>query len=163
MFYFIAVPLHWALSLSVSGVLLSFACIIIIKNLTRSYLWPRDRSIREKYPFEITVMAVQNQHRLLESMYDFFFVDSKERLGECKTGIMMVAFQPPMVFTNSVENITYILKDNFENFGKTGALKNKFQPLLGDGIFNADGRQWYGHRKTNSHLFSLRRYVAVAG
>jgi hypothetical protein len=28
--------------------------------------------------------------------------------------------------------------------------------LLGDGIFNVDGRKWYEQRKISSHLFTVR-------
>ena len=70
--------------------------------------------------------------------------------------IFFCIFCPNAVF---IENVTYILKSNFENFGKNGKqFKPKLQGLLGDGIFNADGKQWYAHRKTSAHLFKLNKF-----
>lgn len=34
-------------------------------------------------------------------------------------------------------------------------LRNANQELLGDGIFNVDGRKWYEQRKISSHLFTV--------
>lgn len=63
-----------------------------------------------------------------------------------------------IVITNSIENITYILKGNFDAYGKGPIFKSKFQLLLGDGIFNTDGDLWYKHRKTSAHLFNLNKF-----
>lgn len=139
-------------------VVVALVVIVLFKNLMRSYLLPRDRSLPEKYPFETTWRAIRDQNRVLESLYDAFFIENKELMGDRFTAIFNILFMPAMVITLDVANITYILKTNYENFGKTGSLKTKFQPILGDGIFNSDGQQWYGHRKTSAHLFKLEKF-----
>jgi cytochrome P450 len=131
---------------------------VLIYNLCRSYLFPREGSAREEYPFHSTVLGIQNNHRVLEAMYDLFFTDREKLMGNKNTLLVHIFGFPTMVMTNSVENVTYVLKTNYENYGKTGSFKTKFQQLLGDGIFNSDGKQWYGHRKTSAHLFKLDKF-----
>eukprot|EP01038_Epipyxis_sp_PR26KG_P008454 gene8454-11432_t len=66
---------------------------------------------------------------------------------------------PIMTITQDTANLTYILKTNFQNYGKSGSgFKSKFQQFLGDGIFNSDGPVWYAHRKTSSNLFKLETF-----
>lgn len=53
------------------------------------------------------------------------------------------------------------MKTNFDNFVKGPQMKFRFQGLLGDGIFNADGALWYLHRKTSSALFNMNKFRGV--
>jgi hypothetical protein len=63
------------------------------------------------------------------------FENIKKRTGK-KTTILIPLGLPNIVFTGDVENITYVLKFFFFNFGKAGpAFKPKFQGVLGNGIF----------------------------
>ena len=75
-----------------------------------------------------------------------------------KTARIKLLFMPQVVFTNNIENISYILKTNMLNYGKGPTFSSRFQSLLGDGIFNTDGDKWYNHRKTSSHLFNLNKF-----
>ncbi|KAF5816785.1 putative abieta-7,13-dien-18-ol hydroxylase [Helianthus annuus] len=51
------------------------------------------------------------------------------------------------VYTSDPANVEYILKTNFENYGKE---------LLGDGIFAVDGDKWREQRKVSSSQFSMK-------
>lgn len=98
-----------------------------------------------------------NQNRILEVTQEY--MRSSFESSKRKTYILNALGLPTMVMTTDVANVTYILKTNFENFGKSGtAFKTRFQGLLGDGIFNADGQQWFAHRKTSAHLFKLSEF-----
>lgn len=157
-------PLGLISSPSASSVLFLIALVlcgrILIAFLSHmvTFLFPRKNQYIEKFPFANTIEMVQNQHKILEyikEVHDNLVVCDKGR----KTFVVKSLGMPPMVFTNSVENVTHILKTNFENYGKNGeSFKTKFQGLLGDGIFNADGHQWYVHRKTSSHMFKQQKF-----
>ncbi|CAM6086480.1 unnamed protein product [Calypogeia fissa] len=67
-------------------------------------------------------------------------------------------------FTVDVENLKYILKTNFDNYIKGGLFHERFQILLGDGVFNTDGEMWKLQRKTVMPEFTSRnlRYFYAA-
>ncbi|XP_054794105.1 cytochrome P450 704C1-like isoform X1 [Prosopis cineraria] len=60
------------------------------------------------------------------------------------------------IYTSDPLNVEYILKTNFDNFGKGPYNYNKLKDLLGDGIFAVDGEKWRQQRKISSHEFSTR-------
>jgi len=59
-----------------------------------------------------------------------------------------------MVTTENPRHVQHVLKDNFENYEKGAEFRERMRDVLGDGIFNADGAQWYWQRKTASRMFS---------
>nr|GMC84835.1 cytochrome P450 704C1-like isoform X1 [Ipomoea batatas] len=68
------------------------------------------------------------------------------------------------VYTVDPINVEYILKTNFENYGKGEYNNSILKDLLGDGIFTVDGEKWREQRKVSSHEFStriLRDYSSV--
>nr|GMC90912.1 cytochrome P450 704C1-like isoform X1 [Ipomoea batatas] len=68
------------------------------------------------------------------------------------------------VYTVDPVNVEYILKTNFENYGKGEYNNSILKDLLGDGIFTVDGEKWRDQRKVSSHEFStriLRDYSSV--
>ncbi|KAG8363380.1 hypothetical protein BUALT_Bualt19G0016300 [Buddleja alternifolia] len=60
------------------------------------------------------------------------------------------------IYTSDPANVEYILKTNFENYGKGWHNHNLLKDLLGDGIFAVDGEKWREQRKVSSHEFSAR-------
>ncbi|KAJ0594999.1 putative abieta-7,13-dien-18-ol hydroxylase [Helianthus annuus] len=60
------------------------------------------------------------------------------------------------VYTSDPANVEYILKTNFENYGKGAYLYNTNKELLGDGIFAVDGDKWREQRKVSSSQFSMK-------
>lgn len=126
----------------------------VLATFLKETLLPRHRSYPEQYPLQRTIRLMRNMHRMLDYIWEIF--DEVGRKTGDKTIVYKPFGMPPFVFTNDVDNVTYILKTNFENFGKEGPqFKSKLQPLLGDGIFNSDGQQWFAHRKTSANLFKV--------
>ncbi|GKV12957.1 hypothetical protein SLEP1_g24038 [Rubroshorea leprosula] len=60
------------------------------------------------------------------------------------------------IYTSEPANIEYILKTNFENYGKGQYNYIILKDLLGDGIFAVDGGKWRQQRKVSSYEFSTR-------
>nr|ACU18763.1 unknown [Glycine max] len=60
------------------------------------------------------------------------------------------------VYTTEPTNVEYILKTNFENYGKGLYNYHNLKDLLGDGIFTVDGEKWREQRKISSHEFSTK-------
>ncbi|EXB52689.1 Cytochrome P450 704C1 [Morus notabilis] len=60
------------------------------------------------------------------------------------------------IYTSDPVNVEYILKTNFENYGKGSYNCDILRDLLGDGIFAVDGEKWRQQRKISSHEFSTK-------
>ncbi|XP_057455313.1 cytochrome P450 704C1-like [Lotus japonicus] len=60
------------------------------------------------------------------------------------------------IYTAEPRNVEYILKTNFENYGKGLYNYENLKDLLGDGIFTVDGEKWREQRKISSHEFSTK-------
>eukprot|EP00624_Nannochloropsis_granulata_P005658 evm.model.NODE_40385_length_66094_cov_35.488079.6 len=75
-----------------------------------------------------------------------------------KTWTFKVMFRPRVYVILSPENVEYILKTNFTNYGKGPMFRARMKELLGEGIFNVDGSRWYEQRKISSHLFTHRNF-----
>ncbi|KAI3770248.1 hypothetical protein L6452_01375 [Arctium lappa] len=73
-------------------------------------------------------------------------------------------FNHSEIYTTDPANVEYILRTNFENYGKGPFMNHTLKDLLGDGIFTVDGDEWREQRKVSSHEFSkkvLRDYSGV--
>ncbi|KAI4356834.1 hypothetical protein L6164_000821 [Bauhinia variegata] len=60
------------------------------------------------------------------------------------------------IYTADPANVEYILKTNFENYGKGSYNYHKLKDFLGDGIFAVDGEKWREQRKISSYEFSTK-------
>jgi cytochrome P450 len=60
------------------------------------------------------------------------------------------------IYTADPANVEYILKTNFQNYGKGHYTRGILGDLLGDGIFTVDGDQWREQRKVSSYEFSTK-------
>eukprot|EP01018_Ginkgo_biloba_P027846 Gb_40035 [translate_table: standard] len=58
------------------------------------------------------------------------------------------------VFTCDPANVEYILKTKFSSFPKGRVFRGVFRDLLGQGIFNVDGKQWAQQRKVTVGEFN---------
>jgi len=63
-----------------------------------------------------------------------------------------------MVVTADPKNVEHMLKTNFDNYPKGPETRSRFNDLLGRGIFNADGQEWYHQRKSTSHMFTAKLF-----
>ena len=61
---------------------------------------------------------------------------------------MLTVNPPPPSLTSSVAN--------FENYIKGDPFHDRFEEVLGEGIFNVDGKKWKLQRKTSSHMFNAK-------
>ncbi|KAB1218918.1 hypothetical protein CJ030_MR3G015166 [Morella rubra] len=75
--------------------------------------------------------------------------------GKYKTYRILSLFRNE-IYTADPANVEYILKTNFENYGKGRHNYMILKDLLGDGIFTVDGDKWLQQRKLSSHEFSTR-------
>lgn len=142
--------------LALTGTVVVSVLLYLLYNL-KYFFFPRQYQYPENYPFQNTLRVATNLNRILDEIWHFALTN--EAATKRKTFIVNTLGLPHLVMTTSVENVTYILKTNFDNFGKGGAeFKPKFQGLMGNGIFNADGHTWYAHRKTSALIFKLNRF-----
>ncbi|KAG0309358.1 hypothetical protein BGZ98_003153 [Dissophora globulifera] len=56
------------------------------------------------------------------------------------------------------EKIDHVLRVNFWAYEKGARFKESLRPLVGDGIFSADGEHWKWQRKLASHIFSVKAF-----
>lgn len=112
------------------AIVVGFLSILIFLHTrrTRSYTYP------ERYLLGNTFLLLSKLPVMLDFLKEAF--DQIEKVSDTKTLHINPFLLPDLVITNSVENITYILKGNFESYGKGPIFKSRFQALLGDGIFN---------------------------
>ncbi|KAL0309163.1 UNVERIFIED_CONTAM: cytochrome [Sesamum radiatum] len=75
--------------------------------------------------------------------------------GKHKTYRLISPFRSE-VYTSDPANVEYMLKTNFENYGKGWYNYSILKDLLGDGIFTLDGEKWREQRKVSSYEFSTR-------
>ncbi|KAJ3216192.1 hypothetical protein HDU67_009841 [Dinochytrium kinnereticum] len=66
-----------------------------------------------------------------------------------------------LLMTTDPAIVEYVLKTNFDNYGKGPHFTDAMRPLLGDGIFNTDGDNWKWQRKVSSHIFTGRNFRQV--
>lgn len=75
---------------------------------------------------------------------------------EWKTWTFKVPLMPRFVIITDPRCVESVLKLKFDNYVKGPIFHNILVDLLGDGIFNSDGKHWLEQRKTASHMFSTR-------
>lgn len=88
-----------------------------------------------------------NFHRLHDYMTDLATI--------YKTYRLITPFRNE-VYTSDPANVEYILKTNFENYGKGTYNYDILRDLLGDGLFTVDGDKWREQRKVSSYEFSTK-------
>ena len=139
----VTAPHHWSSEFDQGS------CDIVVYTVYDLYSLKQ----QENYPFQNTIEVFLNRERIL----DYLLTKERELLGGEGTAVLNLFTMPWMVVTNNIENITFILK-NVDTFGKGPEWTSRFDKLLGNGIFNADGAVWYKHRKTSAHLFKLNTF-----
>ncbi|XP_006339781.1 cytochrome P450 704C1-like [Solanum tuberosum] len=131
-------------SISITAIILSLVfCVFILHLLTKKV------HVKKRYhPVGGTIFNhLINFHRLHHYMTDL--------AGKYKTYRLISPFRND-IFTSDPANVEYILKTNFENYGKGRYSYNILKDLFGDGIFTVDGDKWREQRKFLSHEFSAR-------
>ncbi|TMW94019.1 hypothetical protein EJD97_010862 [Solanum chilense] len=130
--------------MSITATVVSFLfCGFIVHLLTRKL---HDK--RRYHPIGGTIFnQLINFHRLHHYMTDL--------ATKYKTYRLISPFRNE-IYTSDPANVEYILKTNFNNYGKGWHSYSILKDLLGDGIFAVDGDKWREQRKLSSHEFSTR-------
>ncbi|KAH6812138.1 cytochrome P450 [Perilla frutescens var. hirtella] len=116
--------------------------IVTVGSLARKY------GKRRYHPIAGTIF---NQLLNFSRLHDYM----TELASRYKTYRLVTPFRSE-VYTSDPANVEYILKTNFDNYGKGWLNNSILQDLLGDGIFTVDGEKWREQRKVSSHEFSAR-------
>ena len=67
------------------------------------------------------------------------------------------------VLVNAPDGIRHVLVDNHANYGRTPATLRILHPMIGDGLFLAEGAAWRHQRGITAPAFAPRSLAVVAG
>ncbi|KAF5822999.1 putative abieta-7,13-dien-18-ol hydroxylase [Helianthus annuus] len=127
---------------------LIFITVIIPLFLLLIFLYIYNQQTKKYHPIGGTVFNMLiNFKRLHHYMADL--------AAKYKTFRMISPFRGEIYTTDPVL-VEYILKTNFQNYGKGTHVHNLLEDFLGDGIFTVDGDEWQEQRKLSSHEFSTK-------
>lgn len=117
--------------------------------------WPSKNTFGPKQNFFLlnTIEVLKNEKRLVAWMTDMTL-----QKYPTNTWQFRVLNMPKYFVITTPENCEYVLKTNFENYGKGPVWYNNFIHLLGNGIFNTDGPLWYHQRKVAAHMFKQNSF-----
>ncbi|KAF9378734.1 hypothetical protein CPC16_011157, partial [Podila verticillata] len=74
------------------------------------------------------------------------------------TYTMSVPFVGRVINVRSPADVEHVLKTNFWAYEKGSRVKTGLMPLVGEGIFSADGQHWKWQRKLASLIFNVRAF-----
>ncbi|KAJ3260911.1 hypothetical protein HK104_006843 [Borealophlyctis nickersoniae] len=100
-----------------------------------------------------SIPLVKNLDRFFDWAYEF-----DQHVGEGVTWTFRLPGLPRYFIINSVEGVEHVLKSSFLDFEKGETFHEWFEPLLGDGIFNSDGKAWQLQRKAAAHIFTTGNF-----
>ncbi|KAF9974960.1 Protein kinase alk2 [Actinomortierella ambigua] len=63
-----------------------------------------------------------------------------------------------IIYANDPEILDHVLRTNFWAYEKGPFIQNVLFPLIGNGIFGADGEHWRWQRKIASHVFNVKSF-----
>ncbi|KAJ3251378.1 Protein kinase alk2 [Boothiomyces macroporosus] len=72
--------------------------------------------------------------------------------------VLTIPFAEPTIFVNDPESVEYITNTNFENYIKGTFTKWRLTDVLGNGIFNTDGHDWFVQRKLSAKILTNRNF-----
>ncbi|KAJ9168550.1 hypothetical protein P3X46_020056 [Hevea brasiliensis] len=131
--------------------------LFIFQMFTRKLMKKENQREKKYHPIGGTVFnQLLNFNRLHHYMTDL--------AAKYRTYRLLGPFRNE-IYTSEPSNVEYILKTNFQNYGKGEHNYNNLRDLLGDGIFTVDGDKWRQQRKVSSYEFSakvLRDFSSVA-
>ncbi|KDO85884.1 hypothetical protein CISIN_1g010681mg [Citrus sinensis] len=137
------------LSIPFSFKALAIALAILVVQIVTKTLTQKSGNKQKKYhPIGGTVFnQLLNFNRLHHYMTDLAAKHGTYRL--------LGPFRSE-VYSSDPANVEYMLKTNFDNYGKGSYNYSILKDLLGDGIFTVDGEKWREQRKISSHEFSTK-------
>ncbi|KAJ3268959.1 hypothetical protein HDV01_002069 [Terramyces sp. JEL0728] len=75
-----------------------------------------------------------------------------------KAVVLSMPFAEPTIVVNDPESVEYITNTNFENYIKGSFTKSRMTDVLGNGIFNTDGHDWFIQRKLAARILTNRNF-----
>ncbi|KAH7332564.1 cytochrome P450 monooxygenase pc-3 [Rhizoctonia solani] len=109
--------------------------------------------VKGKWPGNIDLMI-----KLVKSTHTGYVAEVWGELAkEYGNTFNMRVLWSDMVVTMDHDVIKYMLATGFNSFGKGRILQDRFESLLGDGIFNRDGELWKFHRNMTRPFFVRER------
>ncbi|KAJ3308870.1 Protein kinase alk2 [Boothiomyces sp. JEL0838] len=75
-----------------------------------------------------------------------------------KAVLLTIPFAEPTILVNDPESVEYITSTNFENYIKGSFTKSRMTDVLGNGIFNTDGHDWFIQRKLAAKILTNRNF-----
>lgn len=120
--------------------------LIILQAVSRR--WNKSQRKKKYHPVAGTMLnQLLNFNRLHDYMTDL--------ARKHRTYRLLSPFRSE-IYTSDPVNVEYMLKTNFENYGKGEYNYINLRDFLGDGIFTVDGEKWRQQRKVSSYEFSTR-------
>ncbi|KAI3918108.1 hypothetical protein MKX01_041428 [Papaver californicum] len=121
--------------------------VLFIRRLSNN----NDKMMMKKKRYHPIAGTMINQILNFNTIYHYL----TDLATKYKTFRFINPFQS-QIYTSDPANVEYILKTNFQNYGKGWYNYNNLKDLLGDGIFTVDGDKWRHQRKISSYEFSTR-------
>lgn len=136
------------------------ACVVVVVYVIRRLWhrwrsWPRGTFILRGHwllgttPELVDIIRASLRHEHLDLLCGLHW-----QLG--KTFAAKAPLQPWWLMTTCPKNIEHVMSTNFANYPKGPWIGTKLSDLLGRGICNVDGKEWYHQRKTASHMFTAK-------
>eukprot|EP00736_Rhodelphis_marinus_P014492 Rmarinus@m.16684 len=128
-----------------------YTCVALIVGLASYWFYHFNRTDVNgpfEFPFLGTLSMLRNYNRFLDWSLEMTHIYGPTWV--CSIGLQR------NIMISLPEDVEHILSANFDNYTKGPPFQSRFQELLGDGIFNADGALWYNQRKTALHIFATR-------
>jgi fatty acid omega-hydroxylase len=73
--------------------------------------------------------------------------------------VVSLPFMKPYILVNNDPKIVeYAMSTNFDNYIKGPLFNDRLHEILGQGIFNQDGKHWYMQRKIGSKIFTAKKF-----
>ncbi|OVA20921.1 Cytochrome P450 [Macleaya cordata] len=133
------------------AVLLLTLLILKITLFSSSTSSERKKSENKKKKYHPIAGTIFNQLLNFKRLHHYMTDLAREH----KTYRLLSPFRSE-VYTSDPANVEYILKTNFQNYGKGWHNYYILSDLLGDGIFTVDGEKWRHQRKVSSYEFSTK-------
>ncbi|XP_011034662.1 PREDICTED: cytochrome P450 704C1-like [Populus euphratica] len=131
---------------------LKFSALVLILSIFIVQLFIRKLNKKQKkYKYHPVAGTVFTQLLHFNRVHHYM----TNLAGKYKTYRLRAPFRSE-IYTVDPVNVEYILKTNFENYGKGDHNYDNLSGLLGDGIFTVDGDKWRQQRKVSSYEFSTK-------
>ncbi|KAJ3316301.1 hypothetical protein HDV06_003868, partial [Boothiomyces sp. JEL0866] len=75
-----------------------------------------------------------------------------------KAVVISVPFAEPTILVHDPESVEYVTNTNFENYIKGSFTKSRMTDVLGNGIFNTDGHDWFVQRKLAAKILTNKHF-----